>query len=177
MSLPTSPYGVSKKVVLDYLRYHRAVRDLDFTALALANIYGPRQEPTSDVGLEGQVVAIFTRKMLSRRPCTIYGDGAQTRDFLYVDDAVNAFIAAQDRAGGELLNVGSGVEVSVTELHDKLRELTGDRFEPTFAAARPGEVERIVVDATRARQVLGWSPAVGLDDGLRQTVAWFRANP
>lgn len=175
-SMPESPYGVSKKVVLDYLRYFRAVQGLDYTALALANVYGPRQEPASEVGLEGQVVAIFSRKMLAGRPCTIYGDGSQTRDFVYVDDVVSAFVAARDTGEGELINVGSGSELSVGELFARLKELTGSRYDPVFAPARPGELQRIVVDPTKAAQVLGWKPQTGLDEGLKQTVAYFKAN-
>ncbi|HEX2196450.1 MAG TPA: NAD-dependent epimerase/dehydratase family protein [Actinomycetota bacterium] len=175
-ALPESPYGVSKKIALDYLRYFKVVQDLDYTALALSNVYGPRQEPASEVGLEGQVVAIFSRKMLGGRPCTIYGDGTQTRDFVFVDDVVSAFVAARDKGSGELVNVGSGSEISVNELYAKLAELTGSRFEPVYAPARPGELQRIVVDPGKAGRVLGWSPQVGLDDGLKQTVAWFRAS-
>jgi UDP-glucose 4-epimerase len=175
-ALPESPYGVSKKVALDYLRYYRTVKGLDFTALALANVYGPRQEPASEVGLEGQVVAIFCRKMLSGRPCTIYGDGNQTRDFVFVDDVVSAFLVARDRGSGELINVGSGLELSVNDLYSRLAELTSARFEPIHADARPGELNRIVVDPAKAGEVLGWSPVIELDEGLKHTVAWFRAN-
>ena len=174
-ALPESPYGVSKKVVLDYLRYYKEVHGLDYAALALANVYGPRQEPASEVGLEGQVVAIFSRKMLANRPCTIYGDGSQTRDFVYVDDVVSAFIAARDRGSGQLINVGSGRELSVNELHSNLAELTGTRYEPQYAPARPGELQRIVIDPSKAGAELGWSPTTELHEGLKQTVAWFRA--
>ena len=172
---PESPYGVSKKVVLDYLRYYETVKGLDYTALALSNVYGPRQEPASEVGLEGQVVAIFCRKMLGGRPCTIYGDGTQTRDFVFVDDVVSAFVAARDKGSGELVNVGSGVELSVNELYTQLKELTGTRFDPVHAGARPGELQRIVVDPTKASKVLGWAPTTPLDEGLKHTVAWFRS--
>ncbi|MDQ3876828.1 MAG: GDP-mannose 4,6-dehydratase [Actinomycetota bacterium] len=175
-SMPESPYGVSKKVVLDYLRYFRAVQGLEYTALALSNVYGPRQEPASEVGLEGQVVAIFSRKMLAGRPCTIYGDGSQTRDFVYVDDVVSAFVAARDAGEGELINVGSGSELSVNDLFARLKELTGSRYDPIYAAARPGELQRIVVDASKAGEVLGWKPQTGLDEGLKQTVAYFKAH-
>ena len=176
VALPESPYGVSKKVALDYLRYFKAVQGLDYTALALANVYGPRQEPASEVGLEGQVVAIFSRKMLGGRPCTIYGDGSQTRDFVFVDDVVSAFVAARDKGSGELINVGSGEELSVNDLYNKLAELTSTRFEPIYAGARPGELQRIVVDPTKASKVLGWTPTTSLDEGLKQTVAYFKAN-
>lgn len=174
-AMPESPYGVSKKVVLDYLRYFKAVQELDYTALALSNVYGPRQEPASEVGLEGQVVAIFCRKMLGAKPCTIYGDGTQTRDFVYVDDVVSAFVAARDRGSGELVNVGSGAELSVNELYSRLAELTQARFDPVYAPARPGELQRIVVDPSKAGAVLGWAPSTPLDEGLKHTVAWFRA--
>jgi UDP-glucose 4-epimerase len=173
---PESPYGVSKKVVLDYLRYFETVKGLDYTALALSNVYGPRQEPASEVGLEGQVVAIFCRKMLGGRPCTIYGDGSQTRDFVYVEDVVSAFVAARDRGSGELINIGSGIELSVNELYTRLSELTSARFEPTYAGARPGELQRIVIDASKAGRLLGWSPTIPLEEGLKHTVAWFRAK-
>jgi UDP-glucose 4-epimerase len=175
-AMPESPYGVSKKVALDYLRYFKAVKDVDFTALALANVYGPRQEPASEVGLEGQVVAIFCRKMLGGRPCTIYGDGTQTRDFVYVDDVVGAYVGARDKGSGQLVNVGSGVELSVNELYARLAELTNARFEPVYAAARRGELQRIYVDTTKAAEVLGWRPTTELPDGLKQTVAWFRST-
>jgi UDP-glucose 4-epimerase len=175
-SLPESPYGVSKKVVLDYLRYFKTVQGLDYTALALSNVYGPRQEPASEVGLEGQVVAIFCRKMLGGRPCTIYGDGAQTRDFVYVDDVVSAYLAAREKGSGELVNVGSGRELSVNELYQRLAELTRTRQEPVHAPARPGEINRIVVDPSKASQVLGWTPATDLTEGLKQTVAYFKGN-
>jgi UDP-glucose 4-epimerase len=176
-SMPESPYGVSKKVVLDYLRYFRTVKELEYTALALANVYGPRQEPASEVGLEGQVVAIFSRRMLSGRPATIYGTGEQTRDFVYVDDVVSAYMAARDSGDGELINVGSGEELSVNDLFAHLARLTGTTREAVYAAARPGELQRIVVDASKAGEILGWKPSVSLEEGLERTVAWFRANP
>jgi UDP-glucose 4-epimerase len=175
-SMPESPYGVSKKIALDYLRYYRSVQSLDYTALALSNVYGPRQEPASEVGLEGQVVAIFCRRMLAGRPCTIYGDGAQTRDFVYVDDVVAAFVAARDAGSGELVNVGSGSELSIQELHDRLAELTSSRARPVYAGSRPGELQRIVVDPTKAGEALAWRPSVSLEDGLKRTVEWFRST-
>jgi UDP-glucose 4-epimerase len=175
-AMPESPYGVSKKVALDYLRYYRAVKDVDYTALALANVYGPRQEPASEVGLEGQVVAIFCRRMLANRPTTIYGDGSQTRDFVYVDDVVGAFLAARTKGSGELINIGSNDELSVNDLHARLVEVTGTSFEAVNAPARAGELQRIYVDNSKAADVLGWRPTVALDEGLKQTVAWFKTK-
>lgn len=176
-ALPESPYGVSKKVVLDYLRYFKVVKGLDYTALALSNVYGPRQEPASEVGLEGQVVAIFSRRLLAGQPCTIYGDGSQTRDFVYVDDVVGAFASARSKGSGELLNVGSGRELSVNDLYRKLAALTDVAEEATYAAARPGELQRIVVDAGKARSILGWDAGTDLDQGLERTVGYFRSHP
>lgn len=176
-SLPESPYGVSKKVMLDYLRYYTSVKGLDHTAMALSNVYGPRQEPASEVGLEGQVVAIFSRRMLAGQPCTIYGDGDQTRDFVFVDDVVSAYVAAREEGAGQLINVGSGVELSVNELYSRLAELVPAGSEPSYAPARPGELKRIVIDPSKAAEVLGWKPMVGLDEGLKQTVDYFRAHP
>ena len=176
-AMPESPYGVSKKVVLDYLRYYRSVHGLDHTALALSNVYVPRPQPASEVGLEGQVVAIFCRKMLAGSPCTIYGDGTQTRDFAYVGDVVEAFVAARDAGTGELVNVGSGSEVSIGELHSRLARLTGSAHEAVHGDARPGELDRIAVDPAKASEVLGWRPTTSLDEGLERTVAWFREHP
>ena len=129
-----------------------------------------------DLGLEGQVVAIFSRKMLANRPCTIYGDGTQTRDFVYVDDVVSAFVAARDRGNGQLINIGSGRELSVNELHSHLAGLTGTPHEPRYAPPRAGELQRIVIDPAKAAEELGWAPTIELQEGLKQTVAWFRAT-
>jgi UDP-glucose 4-epimerase len=176
-AMPESPYGVSKRIMLDYLRYFKKIKDLDYTALALANVYGPRQEPAAEVGLEGQVVAIFSRRQLAKRMCTVYGDGTQTRDFVFSDDVVSAFVAARDKGSGELINIGSGVETSVNELFAELSKITGNDMEPRYAEARPGELERIVIDYSKATEVLGWRPQHDLQEGLKQTVAYFKAHP
>jgi UDP-glucose 4-epimerase len=176
-AMPESPYGVSKRIMLDYLRYFKKIRDLDYTALALANVYGPRQEPAAEVGLEGQVVAIFSRRQLAKRTCTIYGDGTQTRDFVFSDDVVSAFVAARDKGSGELINIGSGVETSVNELYAELSKITGNDLEVRYAEARPGELDRIVIDYRKATEVLGWRPQHDLQEGLKQTVAYFKAHP
>lgn len=176
-AMPESPYGVSKRIMLDYLRYFKKIKDLDYTALALANVYGPRQEPAAEVGLEGQVVAIFSRRQLANRMCTVYGDGTQTRDFVFSDDVVSAFVAARDKGSGELINIGSGVETSVNELFAELSKITGNDMEPRYAEARPGELERIVIDYSKATEVLGWRPQHDLQEGLKQTVAYFKAHP
>jgi UDP-glucose 4-epimerase len=167
---PRSPYGVAKKAVGDYLHYYREVRGLEYTELALANIYGPRQDPNGEAG----VVAIFIGRMLARRQPTVYGDGTQTRDYLFVDDAIDAFVRATEKGGGLLMNIGTGVETSVLDLYDALGHLTGYQDPPNRAPARAGEVERSALDPGRASIHLGWKPWTTLDEGLALTVDWFR---
>src|SRR6202035_4153179 len=118
---PISPYGVSKKAVGDYLHYYREVHGLESTVLALANVYGPRQDPHGEAG----VVAIFAGSLLSGQPCTIFGDGSQTRDFVFVDDVVDAFARAAERGGGLVINIGTGAETSVNELYQTMASHAG----------------------------------------------------
>ena len=166
---PLSPYGVAKKAVGDYLAAYRELHQLEFTALALANVYGPRQRPDTEAG----VVAIFGRKMLRGERCTIYGDGSATRDYVFVDDVVDAFARAADRGTGLLLNVGTGVETSVRQLHDIIAVAAGVTAEPAFAPARSGDVERSCLDAGRAAIHLGWRPWTPLDEGVAATLRWL----
>jgi UDP-glucose 4-epimerase len=163
---PVSPYGISKAVALDYLDFYRRTRGLDYTALALANVYGPRQDPHGEAG----VVAIFASKMLTGETPTIFGDGDQTRDYVFVDDVVHAFSLAADRASGEVLNVGTGLETSVNRIYQLLAAITGFRAEPSFGPPRQGDIGRIALDPDLAGKELGWKPWTVLEDGLRQTV-------
>jgi UDP-glucose 4-epimerase len=166
---PASPYGVSKKAVGDYLHYYREIHGLEYTVLALANVYGPRQDPHGEAG----VVAIFAGLLLERRRPTIYGDGGQTRDFVFVDDVVDAFVRAAEKGGGLLMNIGTGVETSVQQLFDAMAELTGYDDEPRYAPERAGELRRSALDPGRAAIHLGWKPWTALDDGLARTLEWF----
>src|SRR3954462_5004815 len=150
--LPVSPYGVSKKAFSDYLFAYRELHDLEFTSLALANVYGPRQNPHGEAG----VVAIFAGRLLSGEPCTIFGDGGQTRDYVYVDDVVDAFARAATRGAGLLVNIGTGVETTVTELYDTMAATAGVPRRATHAPARAGELQRSCLDAGRAGIHLGW---------------------
>ena len=118
---PESPYGVAKKAVGDYLYYYRTQHGLEYTVLALANVYGPRQNPHGEAG----VVAIFSNKFLDRERPLIFGDGAQTRDFVYVDDVVDAFVRAAEKGGGLTMNIGTSIETSVQQLYDVMAKLTG----------------------------------------------------
>lgn len=167
---PVSPYGVAKKAVGDYLVAYRHLHDLEFTALALANIYGPRQNPHGEAG----VVAIFAARLLAGEQCTIYGDGDKTRDYTFVDDVVDSFARSIDRGDGLLLNVGTGVETSDRQLYDLLAGAAGVDEEPRYAPDRPGDLRRSALDPGRAGVHLGWRPWTPLPAGVGATVEWFR---
>jgi len=169
---PVSPYGVAKKAVGDYLHYYKEIHGLDYTVLALANVYGPRQDPHGEAG----VVAIFAGKLLAGETPTIFGDGAQTRDFVFVDDVVDAFARARSGGSGLLANVGTGIETSVNDLFATMARLIGFAEPPVYAPARPGELARSALDPARVAAELGWKPLRTLEDGLERTLAWFRAR-
>jgi UDP-glucose 4-epimerase len=169
---PESPYGVAKKAVGDYLHYYRAQRGLEYTVLALANVYGPRQNPHGEAG----VVAIFANKLLEHERPLIFGDGSQTRDFVYVDDVVDAFVRAMEKGGGLTLNVGTGLETSVQQLYDAMAKLTAFREKADYKPARTGELQRSAVDASRAGMQLGWKPFTSLEEGLALTLEHFKAH-
>jgi len=169
---PISPYGISKAVGIQYLEFYRRTRGLDYTTLALANVYGPRQDSEGEAG----VVALFATQMLAGDMPTVYGDGEQTRDYTYVDDAVHAFALAAERGSGALLNVGTGVETSVNQLVRLLAQLTGFRGKPQYGPRRDGDLRRSALDSQLAAKELGWKPWTPLRDGLRATVEWYRES-
>lgn len=167
---PASPYGITKRASEDYLRFYRSHHGLDFTSLALANVYGPRQDPHGEAG----VVAIFTEKLLRGEPPTIFGTGEFTRDYVYVDDVAAAFVIAADRGSGETVNIGTGVETSVNELFGLLAEAAGYEGEPEHGPERAGDLPRSALDPSKAAELLHWFPEYTLEDGVKETVAWFR---
>ncbi len=158
---PLSPYGVAKKAALDYLVAYRELYRLEFCALALANVYGPRQDPHGEAG----VVAMFAGHLVAGEACTIYGTGTQTRDFVFVDDVVDAFTRAAEKGGGLVINVGTGVETSVADLYRTMAEAAGVDRRPVHAPARPGELGRSCLDCSRAAIHLGWKPWTALEEG------------
>ncbi|HEX2040395.1 MAG TPA: GDP-mannose 4,6-dehydratase [Acidimicrobiales bacterium] len=166
--VPLTPYGVSKKAAVDYLVAYRELHALEFTALALGNVYGPRQAAHGEAG----VVAVFASRLLAGEPCTIFGDGQQTRDFVFVDDVVDAFVRAADRGGGLLLNVGTGRETSVNALYATLVEAAGTTAAPVNGPPRPGEVRRSALDSSRAGIHLGWKPWTTLEEGCAAVLRW-----
>ena len=169
---PVSPYGTSKVAAELYLGCWEALHGLSGVVLRLANIYGPRQSPHGEAG----VIAIFTDRLLRGEPCVINGDGLQTRDYVYVGDVAEAALRALERpqVTGPV-NIGTGVETTVVALFEALRAAFG-HGESHHGPARPGEQRRSLLDASRARQALGWTARVGLDEGLRRTVVAARAG-
>jgi UDP-glucose 4-epimerase len=169
-SHPASPYGISKKVAVDYLSFYQRYRGLDYTALALGNVYGPRQDPYGEAG----VIAIFAAKMLEGEACTIFGDGNQTRDYVFIDDVVHGFVRAVERGSGKLVNIGTGLETSVNGLYKLLAETIGYTGEPGTGPLPPGELRRIALDISLAPSAIGWKPWTHLEDGLGETVAYLK---
>jgi UDP-glucose 4-epimerase len=168
---PSSPYGVSKTAAERYLECWIGLTGISALTLRLANVYGPRQDPAGEAG----VVAIFTARLLGGLPCIVNGDGEQTRDYVYVGDVADAVaraVASPD-AGG-VANIGTGAETTVNELYRRLARLAGVSRPAEHAPAKPGEQRRSVLDASRAKTLLGWTATTPLDDGLRQTLAWFQ---
>lgn len=166
---PESPYGVAKKVGGDYLHYYRQIHGLEYVATAFSNVFGPRQDPHGEAG----VVAIFTGLFLERRRPTIFGTGEQTRDFVFVDDVVDALARAAERGEG-VVNIGTGVETNVNELYASMARATGYTGPPNYAPARLGELDRSALDIRRAAEQLGWRPFTSLDEGVQRTIDWFR---
>ena len=167
---PVSPYGISKKVAIDYLAYYERSHGIQFTALALANVYGPRQDPHGEAG----VVAIFSAKMLAGEAPTVFGDGNHTRDYVFVDDVVHAFALAARSGDGRLINVGTGLETSVHGIFGLLARITGFPGEPIIGPERLGDLRRSALDPGLAGEVLGWRPWTHLEDGLAETVAYLK---
>jgi UDP-glucose 4-epimerase len=169
---PLAPYGASKRAGGDYVLAYGALHGLDGVVLTLANVYGPHQTTAG----EGGVVATFVGRMLEDRPCTIYGDGQQTRDFVHVDDVADAFARAATRGAGERLMIGTGTATTVRDLFAVCADATGYAHPPIMAPARPGEVRHSVVTAARAEEVLGWRPWTDVAAGIAGTVAWARSR-
>ena len=169
---PLSPYGVSKLAGGLYVNTYSSLYGLKGTTLALANVYGPRQDPHGEAG----VVAIFAGKLLKREPCTIYGTGMQTRDFVYVDDVASAFVASIENGDGKLLNIGTGTETSIQYLYEEMAIASGIESDPERGEERSGEIERSSLDPSLAEKILGWTPQTSLRDGVHSTLEWFKSK-
>jgi UDP-glucose 4-epimerase len=165
---PLAPYGTSKLCGEEYLATWNRLHGTRHVSLRFANVYGPRQEPHGEAG----VVAIFMGLLHAGGTPRIYGDGSQTRDYVFVEDVVDAMLVALDNEGG-VFNIGTGVETSVLELYDAIQRASGVKRESAFAEARLGELQRSVLDTSLAERALGWRPSHSLDEGLARTWAWI----
>jgi UDP-glucose 4-epimerase len=168
---PVSPYGVAKLATEAYLFFYKVEYGIDYLALRFGNVYGPRQDPHGEAG----VVAIFCGKILDGKPVTIFGDGTQTRDYVYVGDVVRAVVAAgESKASGLAINIGTGIETDVNDLYSTLAGVADFPTKAEHAAARPGEQKRSVISPARARKELGWRPEKKIADGLEETYKYFK---
>jgi UDP-glucose 4-epimerase len=167
---PISPYGVAKFATESYLFFYKAQYGIDYVALRYANVYGPRQDPHGEAG----VVAIFCGRMLEEKAVTIYGDGEQTRDYVYVGDVVRANLGAVASPVSGAFNIGTGIETSVNQLFGTLAKAAGNSLSAGYGPARPGEQRRSVISPERAAKELNWRAEVSLENGLAQTYRFFQ---
>lgn len=170
---PRSPYAASKLSGETYLAAFRGLYGMEYTTLVLANVYGPRQSPEGEAG----VVSIFTDALLGGTPTVVYGDGTQTRDYVYVDDVVEGFVRACGSAGdGRRFNLGTGIQTTDRRLHSLIADAAGAPDKPGFAPPRPGDLPAMAVDPVPAYEGLGWEPRVDLSTGVKNTVEWARSR-
>lgn len=176
---PESPYAIAKLSVEYYLAYYGRVHGIESVSLRLGNVYGPRQDSNGEAG----VIAIFCGNLLAGRPLTVFGDGLQTRDYVYVSDVCAAIVSAsrlelppQEKLDSRAFNIGTGRGTTVLELVEGLQRVSGLSARTVFAAHRPGEQQHSFIDPSKAARMLGWRPEIGLDDGLALTYEWFQAR-
>ena len=169
---PVSPYGISKLTGEHYLFYYQVMNGLNYVALRFANVYGPRQDPFGEAG----VVAIFAKKMLKNDQPLINGNGMQTRDYVYVEDVVDAVMRAIDHNGSDIFNVGTGIETTVNELFKLLVDITGSNVREMHGPAKKGEQMRSCLSYNKIKKTMEWEPSVDLRTGLSNTVEFFRGR-
>ncbi len=167
---PLSPYGIAKLAIEKYLYFYKEVFGLNYISLRYANVYGPRQNPWGEAG----VVAIFTKKLLSGEKTIINGDGKQTRDFVYVKDVVKANLSALNYPKSDYFNIGTGIESDVNNIFRLLKEKTDSKQKEIHGPAKPGEQKRSVLDYSKAKKLLGWSPQYSLEKGIEETVKYYQ---
>ena len=172
---PLSPYALQKLVGEQYMQMFTRLYGLETVTIRYFNVFGPRQDPSSPYS---GVISVFISALVDGRRPTIYGDGEQTRDFTYVANVVDGVLRACEapRASGEVINVATGGRVSLNDLFQAVRRLTGSSLEPIYAAERPGDVRDSQADIAKARELLGYTPAVMLEDGLNRTLEWYRSS-
>jgi UDP-glucose 4-epimerase len=169
---PLSPYGASKYAVEMYLPIYAKLCDLEYSIIRLANIYGPRQDPHGEAG----VVAIFAKAMLGGKPLTIFGDGNDERDYVYVADVVDAVVKAASGSHQGPFNVGTGIGTSTNRIFELVAQHCGHTDEAVHGVPRPGDINRISLESSKAKRELGWSAQVDIASGLERTVDWFKSQ-
>ena len=169
---PESPYGITKLTVEKYLWFYKKAYGLDYLSLRLANVYGPCQNSKGEAG----VVAIFADKMLSGSQPIINGSGCQTRDFVYVKDVVESALLAMKKEKSGIYNIGTAKETSINEIFRKIKELTGSNCQEIHGPEKPGEQKRSCLDYSKAKKELNWQPKYNLEEGLKETVKWFKEH-
>jgi len=168
--IPLCPYGISKHTVEHYVELAHILDGLTYTVLRYANVYGPRQDPHGEAG----VVGIFSENLLNGLDCTIFGDGSKTRDYVYIDDIVEANVLAMTKGDNEAFNIGRGIETTDFEIFDNVRKSLGMKVEPKYADKRKGEIDRIALTAAKAKKILGWEPKISIEEGIRRAAAFYR---
>ncbi len=169
---PISPYGIAKFSVENYLRFAKSEFGLDYTVLRYSNVYGPRQDPHGEAG----VIAIFSSRMLKGDEVIIFGDGEYVRDYVFVSDVVNANIKAMSKGSGETFNIATSNGISVNELFQILKNLTGYDKDPVYKSPREGDIRKSVLSYEKAKRELDWEPKININEGLKRTVEWFKEN-
>jgi UDP-glucose 4-epimerase len=167
-----SPYGVTKHTPEHYLKIYKEMYDLDFTVLRYSNAYGPRQDPMG----EGGVISIFVDQMIKRESPIIYGDGEQSRDFIFVGDIVDANVAALDEGDGEIINISSNIQNTINELHNIINDLLGEEIKAIYKKAKKGDIRHSLLQNNKALNVLNWKPKNNLKRGLEKTINYYKSN-
>ena len=170
-AIPLSPYGIAKLTIENYLNYYYKIFGLQFIVLRFANVYGPRQNSKSEAG----VIAIFCDKILHGNQPTINGDGKQTRDFVYIDDAVEAIVLAMKTKKIGIFNIGTAKETDVNTIFNLIKKESGLNYKAIRAPAKKGEQERSCLDYSKAKEDLGWRPKYNLEKGIRETIEWYKS--
>jgi len=167
---PLCPYGIAKLSVEKYLNYYHRYYNLHFSALRFGNVYGPRQNAFSEAG----VVAIFSVRLLRGQPAIIYGDGQQTRDFVYIDDVIRACLLSMEKGISGFFNVGTGLETSVNQIFEQVASCIAAPARREYTAAKEGDIRRSCLNSEKIKKLLGWQAEVKLAEGIKKTVEWFR---
>ncbi len=167
---PISPYGLSKLVGEKYLRWYSTNHGLSYAIIRPANIYGPRQDPLGEAG----VISIFLGRILNQEPLEIFGDGSDTRDYVYVKDIASICMAAMDSKKNDTYNAGTGIQITLEDLVDTIGEVTSLPYKKEYKEPRPGDVKKIALDITKAKTELNWTPRISLKEGIQYTWDWFK---